>query len=298
MSEASERKAPVAPAGALVLVGTPIGNLEDMSPRAIRAIAEADVVACEDTRRTGALLNHLGLHKKMVPYHDHNQEEAGPKLMALLASGKRLVLVSDAGMPGLADPGERLVALAHAEGRPVVVVPGPSSAIAALVASGLPAGRFAFEGFLPRDGTKRRRRLRELLTERRTMVFFEGPHRAADCLTDLAAAFGPERPATVARELTKLHEELRLGTLGELAAAYEAEAPRGELVLIVGGASEAEIPPPDPLAWRAELARRLADGESTASAAKAVAKAHGLRKAEVYAQAIGQGLDEGAPEEA
>lgn len=278
-------KAPVAPPGSLVLVGTPIGNLEDMSPRAIRAIAEADVVACEDTRRTGALLSHLGLSKRLTPYHDHNQDEAGPKLMALLAGKKRLVLVSDAGMPGLADPGEALVALAHRHGHPVVVVPGPSSAIAALVLSGLPAGRFAFEGFLPRDGTKRRRRLRELQGERRTMVFFEGPHRAADALADMATAFGPERPVSLARELTKLHEELRQSTLGALAEALETQPPRGELVLVVGG-SPVEHVEEAPKAWPAALAERLSAGEAPSAASKAIAKAYGLSRQEVYQAAI------------
>ena len=201
---------------ALVLVGTPIGNLGDLSPRAVDALVAADAICCEDTRRTGRLLQHAGVPRTpLVVVNDHTEDAAVDGVLARLASGERVAVVSDAGMPGISDPGERLVRAAIAAGHVVEVVPGPSAAITALVASGLAAGRFAFEGFLPRKGSGRTERLRAVADERRTVVLYEAPHRVARTLADLAASCGPDRRIVLARELTKLHEEIWRGTLGE-----------------------------------------------------------------------------------
>ena len=200
--------------GALVLVATPIGNLGDLAPRAVRELEVADVVACEDTRRTGRLLQHAGVRaRKLMTVNDHTEAAAVADVLRRLEAGQRVAVVTDAGMPGISDPGERLVRAAAAAGHEVLVVPGPSAAIAALVASGLPTGRFVFEGFLPRKGSARTERVRSLATETRTVVLYEAPHRIARTLADLAAAFGGDRRVAVARELTKLHEEVWRGTL-------------------------------------------------------------------------------------
>jgi 16S rRNA (cytidine1402-2'-O)-methyltransferase len=204
--------------GALVLVGVPIGNLADMSPRATQALRDADVVACEDTRDTRKLLNLLDVgRKRLVAVHDHNEADMADTIVALLADGLRVALVSDAGMPGISDPGEKLVAAVAGAGHDVEVVPGPSAAITALVVSGLPAGRFCFEGFLPRKGSGRTERLQHLATEPRTSILYEAPHRVAATVDDLVAACGADRPVALSRELTKLFEEVWRGTLGELA---------------------------------------------------------------------------------
>lgn len=267
--------------GRLVLVATPIGNLEDLSARAVRTLAEADVVAVEDTRRTGRLLAHAGVDAHMVTYHEHNEERRGPELLDRVARGETVALVSDAGLPGLADPGYRIVREAIARDLPVAVVPGPVAALHALVASGLPTDRFVFEGFLPRKAAQRSRRLEQLATEARTLVFYVAPHRAADDLRALAAAFGADRPAALARELTKLHEEVWRGPLGQL-AARAAEGVRGEITVVVGGA------PGDPAAApaAADLAERvrqlIATGVDRKDALRRVAKEAGVPRSVVY----------------
>jgi 16S rRNA (cytidine1402-2'-O)-methyltransferase len=224
--------------GRLQVVATPIGNRADLSERARDALAAADVIAAEDTRHTGALLKALGLAKPLLSLHEHNESRRVPALLARLAQGERVALVSDAGTPLLSDPGYELVRAAIAAGFDVSAIPGPSAITAALAVAGLPTDRFCFEGFLPARERERRAALEALAHERRTLVFFEAPHRIAAALADIAAVLGPEREAVVARELTKAHETLYRGTLRELAAraATEANFARGEITLVVRGA--------------------------------------------------------------
>ncbi len=233
------RRGPVS-AGALVLVGTPIGNLGDLSPRAIDALRTADAICCEDTRRTGRLLQLAGIERRpLVVVNDHTEVRATAGVLARVAGGERVAVVSDAGMPGISDPGERLVQAALDAGLAVEVVPGPSAALAALVVSGLPAGRFVFEGFLPRKGSGRSERLAAVAAEQRTVVLFEAPHRVARTLADLAAACGESRRVAVVREQTKLHEQVWRGTLAEAAEWAAEREPPGEIVLVVEGAADA-----------------------------------------------------------
>jgi 16S rRNA (cytidine1402-2'-O)-methyltransferase len=270
----------------LILVGTPIGNLGDLSARAAEALAGADVVCCEDTRRTGRLFQLAGIERtaRFVRVDDHTEAERVDEVVDRVRRGERVVVVSDAGMPGIADPGERLVAAVAAAGLPVEVVPGPSAAITALVASGLPAGRWVFEGFLPRKGAARSERLAELATERRTVVVYESPHRAARTLADLASVLGPDRRVAVGRELTKLHEEVRRSTLADAVAWAEAKEPVGELVLVVEGA-----PAPAPAGdddVEAAVAAALAAGLSARDAAAKVASDLGVPKRQAYEVAV------------
>ena len=222
--------------GKLYVVGTPIGNLDDLTPRAREVLANADVIAAEDTRRTRGLLSRIGVEAKLIAYHAHNERERAAELLDRLAAGASVALVSDAGTPLISDPGLRLVQAARERNLDVVPVPGPSAAIVALCASGLPTDRFVFEGFLPRTAGARAQRLRELRHERRTLVFYEAVHRLAETLAALAEHFGADRQAVLARELTKLHEQIRAGTLAELAAALGADVPLlGEFVVLVAG---------------------------------------------------------------
>jgi len=270
----------VSGAGTVVLVATPIGNLGDLSPRAVDELRRADVVCCEDTRRSGRLLQHAGVRaNELCLVNDHTEQAMIPKLLARLDAGERIALVTDAGTPGISDPGERLVAAAADAGHAVLVVPGPSAAIAALVVSGLPTARFVFEGFLPRKGSARDQRLRELAGERRTVVCYEAPHRLARTLTDLAAVFGATRRVAIARELTKLHEEVWRGTLAD-ACRWAATEPRGEIVLVIDGAPDAPAPSDDALldALRVHLAR----GETVKDAAIDVAATFGVSRRVVY----------------
>ena len=224
--------------GTLYLVGTPIGNVEDLSPRAQRILASVDLIAAEDTRHTQGLLTRFAIRKPMVSYHDHNKERRTAELVGKLQEGASVAIVSDAGSPGISDPAFTLVRAAVEAGLEVVPVPGPSSALCALEVSGLPTDRFAFEGFLPRRKMRRRRRIEELRADPRTLIFFESPHRLKEALRDLAETLG-ERPASISRELTKKFEETRRGTLRSLLEWVEAEPPRGEFVLVVGGAPDA-----------------------------------------------------------
>jgi 16S rRNA (cytidine1402-2'-O)-methyltransferase len=272
--------------GVLVLVGTPIGNLGDLSARAGAELARADVVACEDTRRTGKLLAHIGVRApRLLVVNDHTEARAARDVLSCLDRGERVVVVSDAGMPGISDPGERLVAAAAAAGHVVEVVPGPSASIAALVVSGLATGRFVFEGFLPRKGSGRTERLAAVASERRTVVLYEAPHRLARTLAELAETCGGERRVAIARELTKLHEEVWRGTLGAaVVRAGEAE-PRGEHVVVLDGA-----PPPaevDDEAILDALRRARGAGATTRDAATDVAEALGVPRRRVYALATG-----------
>ena len=228
--------------GMLYLVPTPIGNLGDISPRMAEALAQADFIAAEDTRVSVKLLNHLGIKKPMVSYYRHNTSTSGPAILERLLAGESCALVTDAGTPAISDPGEELVALCAQAGVEVVSIPGPCALVAALAASGQPTGRFTFEGFLAMNKKNRRRHLESLRGEERTMIFYEAPHKLPATLADLAETFGPDRPVSLCRELTKLHEEIVRTTLGEAAERYQTEPPKGEFVLVVRGAEPREEP--------------------------------------------------------
>ena len=272
-------------AGSLVLVGTPIGNLGDLAPRAAEALAGADAVCCEDTRRTGKLLSLAGIERRpLVVVNEHTEDREIPRVLARLARGERVALVSDAGMPGISDPGERLVAAAVAAGHPVDVVPGPSASLAALVVSGLPAGRFVFEGFLPRKGAGRTERLAAVAHEPRTTVLYEAPHRLARTLGDLAAACGEDRRVVVARELTKLHEEVWRGTLAGAVAWAGERQPPGEMVIVLAGAPAAA--PPDDDDVLAALRDELAAGATARDAARSVATRLAVPRRRAYDLAV------------
>ncbi|HET7529995.1 MAG TPA: 16S rRNA (cytidine(1402)-2'-O)-methyltransferase [Mycobacteriales bacterium] len=267
----------------LVLAATPIGNPADASPRLRELLATADVVAAEDTRRLRRLTDALGVRAagRVVSYYDSVEQARIPRLLDDLRDGRTVVLVTDAGMPLVSDPGFRLVAAAAAESLPVSVVPGPSAALAALAVAGLPADRWCFEGFLPRRAGERRSRLAALARESRTMVFFEAPHRVGAALGDLAAAFGAGRPAVVCRELTKTHEEVRRGRLGEL-AEWAAAGLRGEITVVVQGATTSTAEPPAPADLAEQVGALVASGSSRRDAVDAVAAAHGLARRRVY----------------
>jgi 16S rRNA (cytidine1402-2'-O)-methyltransferase len=275
-----------APPDGLVLVSTPIGNLHDLSPRAVAALQAADVLLCEDTRVTRRLTTTFAITARLMPFHDHNEEERLPEVLALLRAGKRVALVSDAGTPLVSDPGYRLVRAAVAEGLRVGAVPGANAALLALTLSGLPPHPYLFMGFLPPRGAARRAvmaglRAAERAGLRATLVFYEAPHRLAEALDDLAGVLGP-RPAAVARELTKRFEEVVRGTLGELAARYAAAPPRGEITLVVGPA-EAEAPAEADLD---ALLRAALDGHSLKEAVAEVTAATGQPRRVVYARAL------------
>lgn len=275
-------------AGTLWLVGTPIGNLGDLTHRARDTLAGADVIACEDTRRTRALLSHLGIEgKRLVSFFEGNEERRIPELLSLLRDGRQVAVVTDAGMPAVSDPGYRLVAACAEEGLPVDVAPGPSAAMAALVLSGLPTDRFAFEGFLPRRPGPRKARLRELAGDPRTVVLFESPRRVASLLAEAAHVLGADRPAAVARELTKVHQEVVRGTLAELAERFRAGEVRGEVVVVIGGAPPARAPDLPDLARQVEAL--VADGLPRREAARRVAEAAGASRREVYEASLRDG---------
>ncbi len=266
----------------LTLVATPIGNLDDITLRAVSLLKGADLVACEDTRVTGKLLSLLGISAPLTPYHEHNAERARPALLARMKEGQAVVLVSDAGLPLVSDPGYRLVRACLAEDIPVTSAPGASAALTALQLSGLPSDRFLFAGFLPSKDGPRRAALRELAAVPATLIFYESPHRLAGSLVAMAETL-PGREAAVARELTKLYEEVRRGPLAELAAHYQAAGePKGEIVVVVGP-PVAEAPAAEDLDQ--QLRRALA-GMSARDAAAAVALASGLPKRQVYARAL------------
>lgn len=267
--------------GVLYLVGTPIGNLGDLSPRARGVLAAVDHLACEDTRRSGLLLQALGLKRPLISFHHHNQASRLPQLLERLAAGESVAVISDAGLPGISDPGEALVAAARQQGRPVICVPGPCAVTTALVSSGLPCDRFCFEGFLPPKPAQRQRRLRELAAEERTLVVFEAPHRLIALLEDLLAAFG-DRPLRVARELTKCHEEQVGPTVSAALAHFRAQPPLGECTLVLGGAP-ATAPVWEEEALREALAALIAAGHSAKEASQRLAERTGHRRRDLYA---------------
>lgn len=275
-------------AGTLYLVPTPIGNLGDISRRIADTLGEVDFIAAEDTRVTLKLLNHLGLKKPMLSYYRHNTGAGGEAVLSRLLAGESCALVTDAGTPAVSDPGEELVALCAQRGVDVVAIPGPCALVTALAVSGLPTGRFTFEGFLAMNKKNRRRHLDSLRGEERTMIFYEAPHKLAATLADLAEAFGRERPVSLCRELTKLHEEIRRTTLGAAADHYAQNPPKGEFVLVVRGAEppeEPEVSAEDGLE-RVRLLRE--EGLSLRDAVKRAAKELGLSRNELYSRALEQ----------
>lgn len=268
--------------GKLYLVGTPIGNLGDFSPRAADALREADFIAAEDTRVTLKLLNHFGIRKPMVSYFEHNKYASGAKIFERILAGETCALVTDAGMPAISDPGEELVRLCAEGGVEVLTVPGPSALISALALSALPTGRFCFEGFLSTANKSRREHLESLRSERRTMIFYEAPHKLQNTLKDLTDAFGPERRISLCRELTKLHEQILRMTLGEALAYYTENDPRGEYVLILEGAAEASeeaLTLEDAVSLALE---RIASGASKKDAVREVSRETGFPKNALY----------------
>lgn len=271
--------------GRLYVVGTPIGNLGDLSPRAAEVLESVDFIAAEDTRVSVKLLNHLGIKKPLVSCHEHNIREASQSITARLLAGEDCAIVTDAGMPCISDPGEQLVDACHKLGIPVLSVPGPTAIATAVALSGLATARFTFEGFLSVNKSSRMEHLQSLKNETRTMVFYEAPHKLLRTLEDLLAVLG-DREIAVCRELTKLHEETRRTTLSEAAAYYRDNAPRGEFVLVIAGAKPSEEPE---LTFEeaAELTRRrMEEGLSPAMAAKEVARATGYKKGDLYRAAL------------
>ena len=267
--------------GTLYLVPTPIGNLSDISERCRAVLSDADFIAAEDTRVTLRLLNALDLKKELVSYHEHNKARSGPAIVSRIAAGETCALVTDAGTPAISDPGEDLVRLCIDAGLTVCAIPGPCAMVTALCASGLPTGRFCFEGFLPAQKKERTARLAELKAETRTMIFYEAPHRLSQTLEALLGAFGPDRPVSLCRELTKLYEEYRRTTLAGALELLQAAPPRGEYVLVVAGARPEQEAPDMDAAVR-QVQSLVRDGLSRKAAARHVAEQTGIKKNELY----------------
>ncbi len=267
--------------GTLYIVGTPIGNLGDMSDRAINTLREVDFIAAEDTRVTMKLLSRFDIHTPLVSYHEHNAQVSGERIIERLAAGESCAIVTDAGMPAISDPGEPLVRACHENGISVVSVPGPSAVITALALSGMPTERFTFEGFLSAAAGERRKQLADLSAEKRTMVFYESPHRLSATLSAMSEAFG-ERELAIVKEITKIHEQVWRTTLPEASRYYADNAPRGEFVLVVAGASEAER---EELTLSQAIAIAegyIADGMAPTAAAKRAAAESGTKRSEIY----------------
>jgi 16S rRNA (cytidine1402-2'-O)-methyltransferase len=269
----------------LYVVGTPIGNLEDITFRAVRLLQTVDLIAAEDTRHTGRLLQHFQIKTAQISYHDHNSPGRIPELLQRLADGQTIALVSDAGMPGISDPGYELVKACADAGYRVVPIPGVSAAITALSSSGLPSDRFAFEGFLSAKSQARRQQLELLATETRTLIFYEAPHRIRETLQDLAAAFGSTRTVTIARELTKLHEEFWRGSLAGAIAHYQTREPQGEFTLVVAGAVAAPLRLSDAV-LKLELQALINQGISRSEASRQLAQQTALPKRQIYQLAL------------
>ncbi len=268
-------------AGKLYVVGTPIGNLSDMSPRAIEVLKTVDFVAAEDTRVTLKLFNHFGIKNSLVSYYEHNRAEKGEWIISKILAGENCAIVTDAGMPCISDPGEDLVALCRQHGVNTEVVPGPTAAMSAIAVSGLPSGRFCFEGFLSTAKKSRYEHLEEIKNEQRTMIFYEAPHKLKNTLADFLKYFGEERKISLCRELTKLHEQVLLMTLAEAVEYYEINEPRGEYVLVLEGAAPEikEMSIDECVELMLEMTR---SGKSKNDAAKLVAKQSGFKKNELY----------------
>ena len=268
-------------AGILYVVGTPIGNLGDFSPRAVQVLSECDFIAAEDTRVTIKLLNHFGIKKPMVSYYEHNRAQRGGVIIDRLLNGENCALVSDAGMPIISDPGEDLTKLCHENGIQVLAVPGPCAFVTALAISGMPSGRFTFEGFLTVSKQNRKKHLEELINEKRTMIFYEAPHKLASTLSDMAKYWGNRNIALV-KEITKIHENVERTTLFYAAEKYKDGSAKGEYVLIVEGKPEEENEEIT-IEVAVEMAKKLVDdGLSKNEAAKEIAKETGLKKSDIY----------------
>ncbi|MDO4202877.1 MAG: 16S rRNA (cytidine(1402)-2'-O)-methyltransferase [Selenomonadaceae bacterium] len=283
--------------GTLYLAATPIGNLEDMTYRAVRVLGEVDVIAAEDTRHTRGLLTHFDIHTPLVSYHEHNKDTAGPPLVERLLAGENIACVSDAGLPGIADPGADLARRAIAAGITVTVLPGANAALTGLIASGLDTVRFSFVGFLPRTKDKRRELLAEVKSHRETLIFYEAPHRLAESLKELTAGLGGSRPAVLCRELTKKYEEYRRGTLQELLDSLSDNEQRGEFVIIVGGCNTAaeagadeqaadELNANNPEAVKAAVAVLTEQGMPEKEAMRQIARQTGLSRRDIYRMCI------------
>lgn len=272
--------------GVLYVCATPIGNLEDITLRVLRILREVDLIAAEDTRHTRKLLHYYDIHRPLTSYHEHNRRQKGEQLLRELMSGKKIALVTDAGTPAISDPGWDLVQMAIAAGIQVVPLPGPSALVTALVVSGLPTERFVFEGFLPREGKERRQRLQALAEEERTIVLYEAPHRLRRTVADLLTVLGEARPVALARELTKIHEEVWRGTLAELQARLEQEEVRGEIVLVIGGRTKEEVAANKGEITEEEIAARvkemMAAGKDKKEVMKTIALELNISKKEVY----------------
>ena len=284
----SKVRAALAPGPALYLVATPIGNLEDITLRAVRVMKEVDVVACEDTRQTQKLLNHYGITTRTISYHEHNEMTRAAELVKEMQEGASVALVTDAGMPGISDPGFRLISLAIRHHVPVVPIPGASAFLAALVASGLPTDSFRFSGFLPAKRGERRAALEAIRTSPRTQVFYEAPHRIVDALSDVAEVLGENRHVVIAREVTKLHEEFLRGRAGELLEMLKSrDGVKGEITLLIGKAEEGEVHAGTSASGRASVRQRVEQimGEEKVeekAALKKVARERGISKSEAY----------------
>ncbi|MGB3136716.1 MAG: 16S rRNA (cytidine(1402)-2'-O)-methyltransferase [Nodosilinea sp.] len=277
--------------GHLYIVGTPLGNLEDMTFRAVRMLQSVDLIAAEDTRHTGKLLAHFQITTPQISYHEHNrQSRIGEVLHHLRERQNSVALVSDAGMPGISDPGYELITACIEANVPVVPVPGPTAAITALCVAGLPSDRFVFEGFLPLKGKERTARLETLAQESRTILLYEAPHKLIKTLEDLATALGSDRPVTLGRELTKRFEEFWRGSLGDALAHYHAQAPKGEFTLVIQGVTR-EVPVLSEQAIKAELEHLLNQGVSRADASRQLAKATGQPKKMLYQLSLGLEID-------
>ncbi len=272
-------------AGTLYIVGTPIGNLEDMTFRAISVLRQVDVIAAEDTRHTGKLLQHFQIATPQVSYHDHNRQSRLPDLLRQLQQGRSLALVSDAGMPGISDPGYELVQACVEAGITVVPIPGASAVVTALSAAGLPSERFSFEGFLPTKGQARQQRLEALQTDPRTLVFYEAPHRLRQTLQDLQATLGPDRPIVLARELTKRYEQFWRGTVAAALTYYQTQEPQGEFTLVLGGHSAAPLQLSES-ALLAELQHLISQGLSRSQASRQLAQQTTLSRRQLYQLAL------------
>lgn len=272
-------------AGILYLVPTPIGNLGDLSTRIIETLEQVDFIAAEDTRVSLKILNHLGMKKPMVSYYRHNTETSGPQILNRILNGESCALVTDAGTPAISDPGEELVAQCAEAGVQVCAIPGPCALVTALAVSGLPTGRFTFEGFLAMNKKNRAAHLEALKAERRTMIFYEAPHKLCATLADMAAAFGSDRRIALCRELTKLHEEIVRTTLGEAIERYREQPPKGEFVLVLDGAPEVEQEMLSLEDGVAMVLEKRAAGLSMKDAARQVSAETGLSKNELYAAA-------------
>lgn len=267
--------------GTLFVVGTPIGNLGDISPRALKTLEECDFIAAEDTRVTLKLLNHFEIKKPLISYFEHNRRQKGEYITDRILSGESCAIVTDAGMPAVSDPGEDLVALCHEKGIHVSVVPGPSAFVAAIALSGLPVGRFTFEGFLSVSKVSRREHLREVQKEKRTMVFYEAPHKLSATLYDMYSYFG-DRKIAIVREITKIHEEVIRTTLKEAAEKYKEESLKGEIVLVIEGYTEDEADEPTLEDAILKAKEYMNEGMSVSFAAKMAAKDTGIKKGDIY----------------